>query len=105
MPEHAQTQVQTLKRLLKAVLDRAEAPQPGIHSAVPAFDGAELPDVGMAVQVKATDSENAEFGLYSQDDEISSAEEPLFEREHAAESAVVAKDELDADLLPVFLEV
>src|SRR3569623_1585281 len=104
MPEHAQTQVHTLKRLLKAVLDRAEAPQPVIHSAVPAFDGAELPDVGMAVQVKATDSENAEYGLYSQDDEISSAEEPLFEREHAVVSAVVAKDELDADLLPVFLE-
>lgn len=104
MPPHEPVQVQNLKRLLKEVLERAEAPPPVIHSAVPAFDGAELPEAGALVQEAATADGDAGFSLHAQADEDSLAEESLFERVHIAASSVAAKDELDADLLPVFLE-
>ena len=115
MPAYEPSQVQALKRLQKTIAERAGSEQSGTQSPAGAFEQAKLSDTFAASPSQAVsgDARNAidireetkpaQLNAV-QVEEISAAEEPLFESEEVAARALAVKDELDADLLPVFLE-
>lgn len=121
MPAHEPEQVGMLERLQREILARSGSNPSEPSSSIPAFNGesaeAEAAQAAAPMFEAATghaapvEHEIApEAGLVRptgfESDTAISADEPLFEHEQetTANQTLMPKDELDADLLPVFLE-
>jgi chemosensory pili system protein ChpA (sensor histidine kinase/response regulator) len=107
MPASVPQQLVILERIRQDVIDRAGSSAPEVHSAVPAFvpeqadeaqaeeadvPGAQIrPLVGFGSRARASDDHTLDF-------------DAAVAAESAAEASRMPRDELDPDLLPVFLE-
>jgi chemosensory pili system protein ChpA (sensor histidine kinase/response regulator) len=107
MPASVPQQVVILGRIRQDVIDRAGSSAPEVHSAVPAF----VPEQADEAQAEEADVPGAQMrplvGFASRA-RSGDGHAPAFDGDIAAESAAEAsrmpRDELDPDLLPVFLE-
>jgi chemosensory pili system protein ChpA (sensor histidine kinase/response regulator) len=118
MPRHEPEQVQALRNVQKAIRDRLGNAEAEIQSAVPAFkesdsdtdapilqDAAAASSAPQAMTPYLADTEQRPTNKAVMDaDKSFATEESLFDRQDATDPILVLNDELDADLLPVFLE-
>ncbi|MDB5762758.1 MAG: putative chemotaxis protein histidine kinase [Herminiimonas sp.] len=115
MPAHEPQQVRGLECLQQEVNARSGGSTSQIHSSVPAFNDVHVEAGTSQIAIETADSvavgEIMEMSMPAQpsgaqpepEAAVSNAES-LFEHEIIATHALMPSDELDADLLPVFLE-
>ena len=107
MPASVPQRVAILERIRQDVIDRAGNGTPEVHSAVPAF----VPEQADEAQVKEAEVPGARTrpvagfatGAAAKGDRPL-ALEPVISAESVAEASRMVRDELDPDLLPVFVE-
>jgi chemosensory pili system protein ChpA (sensor histidine kinase/response regulator) len=121
MPPHEMQQVQTLEQLRQNITSRAGANVEEHESSVAALDGAANFDIPLDQTSLVAEAEDLAVEMPIAEAPIALAksppaaavpeaidlvEEPLFELEQeiAVNQALLSNEELDADLLPVFLE-
>jgi chemosensory pili system protein ChpA (sensor histidine kinase/response regulator) len=108
MPAREPAQVQALEHLQQAINARSGASAPETLSSVPAFDDADSEVATAEVEKPAAPAAPytvVERRAAARESDISMPVEALFEHsETTADHVLLPNDELDADLLPVFLE-